>query len=406
MLRVLQISPFAIPDSPDSGGLIRIAETRRAYERAGCEVSTCCLVTKPRDLRNPLDLQLTWMDRLRRPHIGKPSNLGPIRIRWATLKSSRLLEQLLGKIKQPFDVIHIEHPWAIQLATNLRKHPECRDALLVYGSHNIEHQLYRGLWEKQQLWNRNAQRLYEHIKATEVECAKHADLCWAVSEQDAHVLRDTLRAKHVVLAPSGCREFPAKAPIPGLPDCPYVIFVGGAYSPNVDGFVEWCGNTLTYLPANTAIVIAGAAGDVIANKPQYHTDLTRGALINFGKTPQNLLDQLILHASAVILPISTGGGTNLKTAEALRSQRPLVATEASMRGFEDWNGESGVHIATTPRDFQQMIVNHLSNEANHDWQRRNVDYLGWQCCLKDAIDTTLALEREKSGKIFQNRVNK
>lgn len=395
MLRVLQISPFAIPDSPDSGGLIRIAETRRAYERAGCEVSTCCLVTKPRDLRNPLDLQLTWMDRLRRPHIGKPSNLGPIRIRWATLKSSRLLTQLLGKINQPFDVIHIEHPWTIQLAIDLRKHPECRDALLVYGAHNIEHQLYRGLWEKQQLWNRNAQRLYEHIKATEVECAKHADLCWAVSEQDAHVLRDTLRAKHVVLAPSGCREFPAKAPMPGLPDCPYVIFVGGAYSPNVDGFVEWCGNTLTYLPANTAIVVAGAAGDVIAKMPTYQNDITRGALINLGRTPQTLLDQLILHAAAVILPISVGGGTNLKTAEALRSQRPLIATTESMRGFEAWLSDAGIRVAAEPRDFRSAIADHLSNETTSNCRRDDLDQLGWERCLEEAVKTTLTLVKRK-----------
>ena len=64
MIRVLQISPFAIPDTPESGGLIRIAETKRAYERAGCEVAVCSIVTKKRDLRNELDLLLPWPDRI------------------------------------------------------------------------------------------------------------------------------------------------------------------------------------------------------------------------------------------------------------------------------------------------------------------------------------------------------
>jgi glycosyltransferase involved in cell wall biosynthesis len=391
MVHVLQISPFAIPDAPDSGGLIRIAETRRAYERAGCEVSTCSLVTRRRDLRNPLDLQLNWLDRLWRQHLGKPSNLGPIRIRWATMRSKRLSVRLLSKVKKPVDVIHIEHPWAVRLAEDLRRHPLLRDALLVYGSHNIEHQLYRGLWEKTRQWNRSAQQLCAQIKQAEAECAARADICWAVSEQDAHTLRDTLQAKRVELAPSGCRALPERQVMPGLPERPYALFVGGAYPPNIDGFTEWCGLKLAYLPANTAVVVAGGAGDALAQMPTYQEDINRGALINFGRTPQALLDQLILHANAIILPISVGGGTNLKTAEALRSKRPLIATQASMRGFEVWIASEGVHLPRDAQGFRQSIVDRLNQALCQDCDRDHLIQLGWERCLEDAVTKTLAL---------------
>jgi hypothetical protein len=390
MVRVLQISPFAISEAPASGGLIRIAETRRAYERAGCEVSTCCLVTRRRDLRNPLDLQLSWLDRLWRQHLGKPSNLGPIRIRWATLRSSQLRARLLARIDQPIDLIHVEHPWAIRLALDLRAQPAFSNALVVYGSHNIEHQIFRDVWKKKRQWNRHARRLCAQIEAAEAESATQADICWAVSENDAQVLRETLHARRVTLAPSGCRAFPARKTISGLPDRPYVLFVGGAYPPNIDGFMEWCGNALTYLPAGTAIVLAGAAGDVLAHMPAYQEDIGRGALINLGQTPQTELDQLILHANAVILPISVGGGTNLKTAEALRSRRPLIATPASMRGYEAWAADGGVHIAHDATAFRQTVARCLTHPFSPDCDRVALERLSWEQCLDQAVAATLA----------------
>lgn len=398
MIRVLQISPFAIPDTPESGGLIRIAETKRAYERAGCEVAVCSIVTKKRDLRNELDLLLPWPDRIWRQHLGKPSNLGPIRQRWATLHSQRLVRQLLGRINRPFDVIHLEHPWAIRLARDLRSHPLFSSALLVYGSHNIEHQLYKSIWEKMQAWNAYAKRLHDQILAAESECAAYADVCWAVSTQDAVALRE-LHAREVLIAPNGCRTFPPRQSAPGLPAHPYVLFVGGHYQPNIDGFLEWSGPSLSYLPPRSAVIVAGAAGDVLAQMPCYQADLQQGRMINFGKTPQALLDQLILHANAVILPISQGGGTNLKTAEALRSRRPLIATSASMRGFEMWQHDQHTYIASSKEDFHQAIERYLSHPFVTDCDRPALDTLGWEHSLDQAVATTLShqVDREPHG---------
>ena len=200
MTHVLQISPFPVPADPRSGGTIRIAETRQAYERAGATVSTCCIVTRRRDVQNPCDLLLPSMHKLWRPHFGQPTHLGPLRIRWSTTHSRKLLEQLLPTLPPRVDVIHLEHPWAIRLATQVREHPACRSATIVYGAHNIEQDYYQGIWTSAGQWNAKARRLGTWIREAEAEAARLSDLCWAVSPADADVLA-ALGARQVVVAP-------------------------------------------------------------------------------------------------------------------------------------------------------------------------------------------------------------
>lgn len=388
-MNVLQISPFAIPAAPASGGLIRIAETARAYEAAGCRVRRCSIVTRDRDRQGPLDLSLNWWERTRRRHLGPPKNLGPIRIRWATEGSDRLATALAARITETVDVIHLEHPWAIAMVAALRQHPHFAHSRLVYGSHNHESALHESLWKRADHWNDAARRLAMQIDAAERQTVQSADLCWAVSDADALALT-ALGARQVIVAPNACRPLPPRRAHPGVPTQPFALFVGGDYAPNIQGFLRWIGHDLNAIRSPACLVMAGAAGDRLAQHPPVQTALTQRRVLNLGRVGQDLLDQLIAHARCIVLPIDDGGGTNLKTAEALLSKRPVLATPASLRGFEAWADAQGVHRIEEPDAFARTLGELLSGPDIADASRDNLDRLTWGHSLSQAVQHSLA----------------
>ncbi len=396
MAHILQINPFPIPDEPQSGGTIRIAEIRKAYLRTGATVSTTCIVTRRRDLKQPGDLLLPWLHKLWRPHLGQPTHLGPLRIRWSTVHAKTLLNQLLPKLPPRVDVIHLEHPWAIRLAIQAREHPACRSAVIVYGSQNIEQDYYQGVWTSAGQWNAKARRLTTWIREAEAEAAQLSDLCWAVSVADADALT-ALGAREVLVAPNACRTLPSSTDASGVPPYPYAFYAGGGSAANVEGLITWLGTPDSFIPHGTAILIAGSVGKKIQRHPAFRSAFESGQLMSLGDIDGHQLDRLLLNARCVLLPISRSGGTNLKTAEALSSQRAVVATPLSLRGYEVWQDAPGVLIGTTPADFQQHVCDLLSRQEMPEARRNGLDVLGWQHALAPAVSATIDLTRQKRG---------
>ena len=75
-----------------------------------------------------------------------------------------------------------------------------------------------------------------------------------------------------------------------------------------------------------------------------------------GEVSNEILAALIQNASAFILPISEGGGSNLKTASALASSKAIVGTSKAFLGFEDYRTAPGVYIADDREDFYKSLV--------------------------------------------------
>jgi hypothetical protein len=89
----------------------------------------------------------------------------------------------------------------------------------------------------------------------------------------------------------------------------------------------------------------------------------------------------------ILLPIAYGGGTNLKTAEALVSGRPVVASIESFRGYEDYIKSPLVKIAETNLDFKTLTTSRLMRTriASVD---RDTSKLHWDATL-DSIKTAI-----------------
>ena len=66
-------------------------------------------------------------------------------------------------------------------------------------------------------------------------------------------------------------------------------------------------------------------------------------------------------AHAILLPIKFGGGSNLKTAEALATGKWVIASPVAMRGFEEFLDAPGVVVADGPKNFRQAVIKTLNS---------------------------------------------
>ncbi|MFZ4551357.1 MAG: glycosyltransferase [Aquabacterium sp.] len=391
MLRVLQISPFAVPAEPRSGGAIRVAESARAYERAGCQVTRACVVTRKRDLQSPLDIKLWSWQRAMRHHWGKPAHLGQLRVLWSgdgLMGWGQALCSKLNQLSQPFDVLHLEHPWAAYALPSLLSHPRLHRARIVYSAHNIESELLHQIWHRSNQLTPAAEKMLTEVRAAEQFCAQRADLCWAVSDADADTLQNW-GAKQIVIGPNGCRTLGNKSPQASIPKTPYALFVSGVHQPSIHSFRTLVAPWLAQLPPHTSIVVAGSAGSMLAGDPLLRAHVLSKRLILAGEVSRSQLDQLLHHARAVLLPIENSGGTNLKTAEALLSNRPIIATHVSMRGFEAWLQTPGLHLTDTVDGFRERCVNILSQGHIPDHSRPGISELTWESTLHHPVQFAL-----------------
>jgi glycosyltransferase involved in cell wall biosynthesis len=361
-MRALQISPFPISDAPTSGGQVRVVEMAHSYLRAGWQVDRCVVHDRGKPLPNALNVCLGWWDRQRRRHIGRPKGIANLRHVWAwkSERSSRSLTQQLVAAGLPrYDVIQCEHPWDFDLAWRLRESGACPHAQLFYSAHNIEAELHANSWQSNGQWSHAAARLVQEIRRHESDVARRADVCWAVSEKDAEFLRDAGASK-VHVAPNGVHELAAQTAQREMIGTPYALFIASDHVPNVTGFQQWLPASLgRWMPPGTALLLAGTVGRALRRDARYADDFAAKRLIDLGLVERGRLDQLIHHAHALILPITTGGGTSLKAAEALVSGRPVITTAAGVRGFEPYAAEPRVTLVTQEEAFRNCVESAL-----------------------------------------------
>ncbi len=88
----------------------------------------------------------------------------------------------------------------------------------------------------------------------------------------------------------------------------------------------------------------------------------------------------------MILPITYGGGSNLKTPEALLTGHPIIATARAFRGFEAFADMPGVIIAETVDAFSAAMRRVLSGEVPAPRHDKRLDSLVWDRTLQPIIN--------------------
>jgi len=276
-------------------------------------------------------------------------------------ESPEITDKICSNIKCNIDLIHVEQPWLFKLAKKLKVNiPKFKKSILVYGSQNIECELKRGILHQAGIHAEVINNIIYDIKELEIYAAKNSDVILTVSDYDKNYL-ERFVAKEIVIARNAAHKrrvnqekvISWKNELP----CKYFLFVASAHPPNVSGFFSALGEVLGFLAPDSKIVVVGSVNEILSDHPAYQKWklINETRLIRLGVLDEDDLSAVIQLAHAILIPITEGGGSNLKTAEALLSGKYVISTSVGFRGFEDHMDADNVFISDLVDGFRNNM---------------------------------------------------
>lgn len=388
MTRVLQIIPFPSV-RPRDGGQIRAQQTGKALEAAGFTVTRCPIYRvawHPNSIHQPPVVNLDGAAGVPRyQNIWQLYDLTNGEVLANDAQCFVALREFVERARP--DVIMLEHPW---LWPAIKKLPPSGRAPIIYNSYNLEAELKCRMLKDAGVADADA--VAAEIESLERDLVNAATAVSATTEADAAVYRNWASGP-VVVAPNGA-ERRARAHLRDvLPDAlrywwRYLLFVASAHPPNGAGFAELVIEGLTSMRPDERIVVAGSVCNIIAEHPRIKNAGATATdhLVLFGQVSSSVLDCLLENAAGMLLPITYGGGSNLKTAEALLAGHPIIATAKAFRGCEAFADMPGVIIAETEGAFSAAIRRVLSGEVPSLPMDERLGSLVWNQTLRPIID--------------------
>ena len=271
----------------------------------------------------------------------------------ASAAATDAVRQMLAR---SYDLVHVE-------GYHLMQHlPPTLDEPLVLGTQNIEHQLWQqraaraGRPERPALLAEAERTLLEEVAAWQ-----RADVCIAVTAEDAAVIQAAAPDTPVWVVPAGVDHEPAA----GRADhqaaaalrrryggAPLLVFGANfAYAPNVEAARYLSEQVLPGVRAvlpETVLLLPGNAPppavQQLADPPW---------IVVPGKVPS--LRAYLLAADLVVVPLLSGGGVKMKVLEALRLGRPVVTTPVGAQGLLP-AAAGAIAVADDREQFSGSIV--------------------------------------------------
>jgi hypothetical protein len=394
-MRVLMLGPWAI-GRPRHGGQIRAANIAAAYRASGYDVLFMGVFDPgnvPLEDTTPDDVGI---DQLAMDYIARSGKSWELSLWDAFAEVPALFARFSDAVRRfrP-DAVELEEPYLWPVVRALRDRGYLQGLPIIYSSYNFETEYRQDLAE---ICNNENRELLRQVARQEQVIAHEADLIVAVSDGDATCFRQIGARRVIVVRNGGRRVDEAAAATTGLDgylgNTSFALFISSAHPPNARGLLDLAKGLKSPLPG--LLVICGGVGNLL--KRYRRTDpLIRDARI-LGIIDPPILDALLLRASVILLPKTHGGGSNLKTSEALLAGRPIVATPQAFVGFEPWLGASGVTVEDDPALYWLHVARHLSEPANsmallEDYRNE----LLWLACVAPLVTAVQDLVNTPSG---------
>lgn len=274
-------------------------------------------------------------------------------------------------------VVIFEQPWSWNEVKDLKK--RYPDVKIIYSSQNIECQL-KGRILSKYLGDR-ANSIAREIRNIEIEIANSVDRVIVVSELDKEWYSQFTK-QEPILAPNGAVKRNHTASDSSKKDINSALVVGSSHPPNIEGCLKFLSDPDLWMPRDSQIVVAGSLAIALSER--------WGNLQNrWGETCVKLIPDvndldfglLLEKSNVILLPIAYGGGTNLKSAEALVAGRPIVASLQAFRGFEDYTKDPLVKIANSNMEFKILTTARLLAERIPN-KERDISKLLWNSTLR------------------------
>lgn len=389
--RVLIVSSYPI-DNPTSGGQKRAAAICEAYRKADFEVRYVAVYHPNAYTERGEDHILMGEEKYLREFDEAPF-AGDI-IAGECIDKDIHVRSAVAKIIYDFKphVVQFEQVFVYAGLSRLLRDMDIRP-YLVLSSHNIEYEMKREIYADSNVDQKLASKYLRLLKRTEREASAQADLVVAVSGVDARVHRK-LGARRTVVVPNGIyRAHTTKTAIAMVRKrlkehniTKPVLYVASLHPPNVTGFEKNMGTRLDFLPEGSAVVLVGGVAEYFAREEKRITP--RAKVLLLGRVEEDILGAAIELSDTIILPISSGGGSNLKTAEALSAGKKIVATDFAFRGFEKYRKLPNIFIAGTPERFRELLAEVIAKDVRLTTRQlafsRKVE---WQTALVPLVKT-------------------
>lgn len=302
------------------------------------------------------------------------------------------------------DIIHIEQPYVYlglkPLLQELGITPK-----LIFGSQNIEAPMKREILEGANTPEQSIAQAVKIIADVEAELTRDSQLVVACTKEDlrAHA---QLEARKLVLAPNGISTIKTSKSaqqhwqkvFSNVGVTSKVLFVGSAHPPNWTGFLDMVGKGLGFIPHNTRLVLAGSICDyfereILEDAPDIEDATFWLRAYSAGRLSEDRLGALIKQSDVMLLPITEGGGSNLKTAEAILANKKVVTTSHALRSFEWFKDFPNVWVADSKQEFCESITVALKTPfvERTDAQTKQTQRVKWESCLADLVKEVKAL---------------
>ncbi|WP_033576701.1 glycosyltransferase [Dickeya chrysanthemi] len=382
-MKILQMTTYDI-EQPDHGGKLRSHHLRRSL-RSQFVVET---------------LSFDWCDKEDISSLSIKLDQG----RWAEFGISGMLSDwgicvFLDKVKSCYekvcqlvkdfnpDLILLDQPFLWPLLKcffndgTLRKNVK-----IIYSSFNIEVAMKRKIY--QDLYSPDiAEKYTNYVDDIEREVIKACDGAIAVSEVDANYITEISPGTPVRIYFNG-HSRPVNGPEEKKWQSRFEnrdanwVFVGSWHPPNINGLRD----LVTSLAKQKgdkrfALWVLGSVGNgLIATTPGF--DIKDYPWLNIvGPVSSEDIDSAILCSSGIVLPIWEGGGSNLKTAQALLSAKCILGAEFSFRAFEHVADEPGVFLVKDADSLAQLVAD--IRPEKYYARSKEIRALEWESILED-----------------------
>lgn len=385
-MKILVLAPYPVLDGPAYGGPLRARALAKGYRALGHTVELIGVYPRALHADGARDTQsLDWpaslVERVRRD----PKCEETVRLR--DLPANLELVETLRTRVASFapDIIQIEQPslWPLAKAAGLPGR-----ARLILSSHNVEAQMGESAL----------------TAGVERDLVAQAHLVLATTASDADHFRGQ-GARAVTYVPNGTDLLPdcegtrtrwrarwAKYRAPAR----RAFFVSSAHAPNVAGFERFVSSpSPAWLAPGQEIIVAGGISHAFERGEGLglFPGVARAKFVVTGPVADEDLGALMALSDAILLPIDAGGGSNLKTAQALLSGKPIVATPFAFRGFEAFRDTPLVTLCETPEAFRRATVAALAKplSASLAYATRDTlkDQLVWDRFVPSRLEAAL-----------------
>jgi len=289
------------------------------------------------------------------------------------------------------DALQLEHPFMWPLAERLLR--GARGLPLIYSSHNVEAPLKRSILLGAAVRPEVCATIHDEIDRMEREVCARAALIICVSASDRDHYVSSCRASDVIVVPNGVDRPPANIRLDAkvgqvFGHRRFLFMVGSAYPPNVQGARDLViRNGVFHSSPLKSLAVCGGVCE-LRQYPEYRQYMAanEARIAFFPSIDDDDLWALKAAAHGCVLAIGTGGGTSLKTAEALALGKWVVANSTALRGFEAFAAAEGVIRADNRADFAHAMAKVLRADPIQisEGSRKARDVLFWDRCFSDS----------------------